>query len=123
MTHDQTNNTTDETEEARTARIRELNDRFRTGAGGAGQVLITAGIEGLGPDKARAVYEAVQRFDDFTADNDPYGEHDFGAFDLDGRKIFWKIDTYDLSMTMMSPDPADPAVTRRVLTIMLASEY
>ncbi len=65
----------------------------------------------------------MRDFEDFTADNDPYGEHDFGAFQLGGEKLFWKIDYYDLALEMGSPDPADPAVTRRILTIMLAEEY
>jgi hypothetical protein len=59
----------------------------------------------------------------FTNDNDPYGEHDFGAFDVDGARLFWKIDYYDRSLSGGSPDPTDPAVTCRVLTIMLAWEY
>ena len=37
--------------------------------------------------------------------------------------VFWKIDAYDRTLEFGSDDPADPSVTRRVLTIMLASEY
>jgi hypothetical protein len=55
--------------------------------------------------------------------NDPYEEHDFGAFDADGQRVFFKIDYYDESLSYHSPDPADPAVTKRVITIMLAEEY
>ena len=58
--------------------------------------------------------------DGFTPRSDPYGEHDFDAFELDGRKLFWKIDIYDADERYGSPDPA---VTSRVLTIMLAEEY
>ena len=58
------------------------------------------------------------------AHNDPYNEHDFGAFSQEGvGKIFWKIDYYDAAMKYGSEDPADPTKTTRVLTIMLASEY
>ena len=62
-------------------------------------------------------------FDAFTDDNDPYGEHDFGAIDEGGVRCFWKIDNYDRATEMGSPDPADPAVTTRVLTVMRADEY
>ncbi len=62
-------------------------------------------------------------FNAFDKGNDPWGEHDFGAFAQDGEKLFWKIDAYDLSMTMGSPNPANEAVTVRVLTIMLSEEY
>ena len=65
----------------------------------------------------------MRTFDDFSEDNDPWGEHDFGSFEHNGRTINWKIDYYDLALRFHSPDAADPAVTRRVLTIMLAEEY
>ena len=65
----------------------------------------------------------VATFDDFNADNDPHGEHDFGSFDLAGDKFFWKIDYYDFTLEFGSDDPADPSKTTRVLTLMLAAEY
>jgi hypothetical protein len=61
--------------------------------------------------------------DSFTEDNDPHGEHDFGAFEHEGARIFWKIDYYAPDMEHGSENPADPKQTVRVLTIMLASEY
>jgi hypothetical protein len=103
-------------------KIRTLNDAFRRSFAG-GKVMMTAGIAAL-PDAAQAtVLDEVRTFDAFTADNDPHGEHDFGTFEVDGRKIFWKIDYYDAAMEFGSEDPADPSKTSRVLTIMLASEY
>lgn len=104
------------------SRIRELNDLFRTCFIG-GRVLITEGVSALGQDFTSECVEAVQRFAYFTADNDPYGEHDFGCVTVQGRKVFWKIDYYDLDCHYGSECPADPAQTTRVLTIMLASEY
>ena len=83
----------------------------------------TTGIAALPADDQAAILRRVFEFDDFDAENDPYGEHDFGAFDHKGDRIFWKIDYYDLRMKYGSPDPSDPRVTKRILTIMLASEY
>ena len=70
-----------------------------------------------------AIREEVERFNAFTADNDPNGERDFGAFTIEGKKVFWKIDYYAPDMAHGSEDPADPKQTVRVLTIMLAEEY
>ena len=107
---------------ARTARIRELNDAFRKTFSG-GKVVMTASVAAL-PDMVRAnALLEVTRFDQFTPDNDPHGEHDFGAFEDGGTKFFFKIDYYDRSLNAGSEDPADPSVTARVLTLMLADEY
>ena len=103
-------------------KIRELNDHARQHFVGC-RVVITAGIQSLGDASVAAVLRAVQTYDRFTADNDPYGEHDFGSFTYEGHTVFWKWDYYDLDFSMHSPDAADPAVTARVLTIMLAEEY
>lgn len=103
-------------------RIQELNDAFRRTMLG-GRFILTVGIRSLGSDKVSQIVRSVQAYNTFTPDNDPYGEHDFGALDLDGQKIFWKIDYYDRTLNFGSEDPADPAITTRVLTIMLASEY
>jgi Protein of unknown function (DUF3768) len=35
----------------------------------------------------------------------------------------FKIDYYDNDLNFHSPDPADPTVTERIITIMLADEY
>ena len=59
----------------------------------------------------------------FDRDDDPYGEHDFGALTVAGVRLLWKVDYYDAAMTGGSPDPADPSVTTRVLTVMLAHEW
>lgn len=83
----------------------------------------TSGVAALPPEDQSAIREKVERFNTFTEDNDPHGERDFGAFDHNGVKIFWKIDYYDLTLSMGSEDPSDPKQTVRVLTVMLASEY
>jgi hypothetical protein len=68
-------------------------------------------------------FAAIAAFNSFTADNDPYREHDFGAIEISGTKLFFKIDAYDRDLQYGSPDPADPELTVRVLTVMLAEEY
>ena len=103
-------------------KIRELNDAFRTTMTG-GRVMLTAGVDALPSDVKAMVIRRVATFSEFTADNDPHAEHDFGRFDLAGRKFFFKLDYYDLAMEFGSEDPADPSKTTRVLTIMLAEEY
>lgn len=82
-----------------------------------------AGICALPPKEQSAIRLKVETFDAFTPDNDPHGERDFGAFEHNGERIFWKIDYFDTTMTMASENPSDPKLTVRVLTIMLGSEY
>lgn len=103
--------------------IARLNDTLRT-TFLTGSVVLTTGIRAL-PDQMQAeIITRVRTYDRFTPDDDPYGEHDFGAFEIEGAgRVFWKIDYYDLSLCFGSADPADPKQTRRVLTIMLAEEY
>ena len=103
-------------------RIRALNDDFRRTFVG-GMIMITSGVEAMPVEQRRALLAQVRAFDAFTDDNDPHGEHDFGAIDEGGVRYFWKIDYYARATEMGSPDPADPAVTTRVLTIMRADEY
>ena len=105
---------------ARTQRIRQLNDQARQTLTGC-RVLVTPGVRAL--DATVAILGMVQQYSDFTPDNDPYGEHDFGSFRFQDETIFWKVDYYDLDLTMHSPDAAEPEVTSRVLTVLLGSEY
>ena len=103
--------------------IKTLNDNFRKTFTG-GQVLLTAGIDSMDAEDVANIMLLVQNFNDFTPDNDPYGEHDFGSFMYNGNKIFWKIDYYDRFNThFASENPANPDITKRILTIMLAEEY
>ena len=105
-----------------TARVAALIDTLRRTLRG-GRVMISAGVLALPEATRAAVLAAVQGFDAFNADNDPHDEHDFGALAVGGRRCFWNIDAYDRDLRGHSPDPADPAVTIRVLTVMLAEEY
>ena len=105
-----------------TQRIRELNDELRHHLIGGGAV-ITPGVAALGQEAVERIVQTIAAFDDFCHANDPHEEHDFGSFEAEGETIFFKIDYYDKQLQMHSPDPADPSVTERVITIMLASEY
>jgi hypothetical protein len=103
-------------------KITELNDLFRkTGIGG--RFMITSGVNAMGAEFVARVSKAVREFDAFTPDSDPYRQHDFGSIELDGHKVFWKIDCYDKECRYGSEDPSDPSKTTRILTIMFAEEY
>jgi hypothetical protein len=106
----------------RVNRIRKLNDELRSTFLG-GKIVVTSGVAALEPTLRLQLLAAVRSFDAFSADNDPHGEHDFGAIEIEGQTFFFKIDYYDRSLTLHSPDAADPAVTARVLTLMCAYEY
>ena len=102
--------------------IATLNDTFRKTFTG-GQVFLTAGIDSMSSEDKANIVSLVQNFDNFTPDNNPYSENDFGSFDYKDEKILWEIDYYDLNNQYMSENPANPDITNRVLTIMLAEEY
>jgi hypothetical protein len=105
-----------------TDRIRTLNDAFRTSLIG-GSVMVTRAVAALGTEAQREILAALRCYAEFDADNDPYGEHDFGRITVQGQEILFKIDYYDQSLTLHSPDPSDPAITHRVMTVMLAEDY
>jgi len=111
------------TKQSRAKRIADLNDKFRKSLVTGGRTYMTAGVNAKGTEFVAKALIKVIAFDDFTADNDPHGEHDFGSFELEGEKLFWKIDYYDLAGEFGSEDPTDPKKTLRVLTVMLAEEY
>ncbi len=108
--------------EQRIARIRELNDQFRT-TGLGGLITLTHGVSSLGAAAVEQIVTKVRTFTAFTTDNDPYGEHDMGGIQHDGHRLFWKMDYYDKALEGGSEDPSNPEITIRVLTIMLVSEY
>ena len=103
-------------------KIRQLNDQLRKTFIG-GKVLLTASVYKLDDNDRNELLRQVREFDNFTEDNDPYGEHDFGAINFQDDTYFWKIDYYDIDYNYLSPDTSDPNVTNRVLTIMRGDEY
>lgn len=104
-------------------RIRELNDRFRREGVGNGSVVITPGVLARGQTIMQKAVEAIESFDDFKDENDPWGEHDFGVVEVEGERVFWKFDYYSPDLCAGSDNPANEGLTHRVLTIMLTSEY
>lgn len=98
------------------------NDNFRKYLS-QGTLVLTQGIRSNTPDDLKEIIIKVRTFDTFDENNDPYNEHDFGAFDYKGKRIFWKIDYYDQEFLYLSPDVSNPRVTNKVLTIMYAEEY
>jgi hypothetical protein len=107
---------------ANTDAIRKLNDQLRRDFR-QGVAVMTSGVMALGADAIERIIQTVATFDEFDEGNDPYRERDFGSFGVDGETVFFKISYYDKRLEMHSPDPTDPTVTTRVLTIMLAEEY
>lgn len=98
------------------------NDDFRKHLS-KGTLVLTQGIRSNAPEDIQAIITQVRTFDKFDENNDPYNEHDFGAFDYKGKKVFWKIDNYDRKFLYLSPDVCNPKLTNKVLTIMYADEY
>ena len=111
----------------RAATIAALNDALRRepGTGEHGRIMMTRGVSELGIPFTMQALAKLKAFDAFTQDNDPYGEHDFGSCELEGQKLFWKIDYFEKGSDYMAgaETPDDRATTDRVLTIMLAEEY
>ncbi|BDL41831.1 DUF3768 domain-containing protein [Methylorubrum sp. GM97] len=103
-------------------RVAALNDILRRSLSG-GTLVLTAGIVALGRERQQVILDTIAAFDRFDADNDPHGEHDFGALEAAGEWVMFKIDCFDRSGRFAWPDPADTSVTTRVLTVMLAGEY
>jgi hypothetical protein len=105
-----------------TATIRHLNDQLRQNPQ-TGIAVITPGVAALAQEAVQQIFRTISIYDDFCHENDPHEEHDFGAFEANGHKVLFKIDYFDKHLNAHSPDPSDPVITERVITIMLAEEY
>jgi hypothetical protein len=88
-----------------------------------GQFVMTCGVAALGIDAQLELTRRVVAFDGFNADSDPQGWHEMGVIEFDDTTVWFKIDLYDTDYTYGSPEPSDPTQTRRILTLLLPSEY
>ena len=113
---------TSKSETQRRQKIRELNDALRR-HGTGGRIVMTAGIQALGQAAVNEIINKVRAFNNFTKDNDPWGEHDCALLTVSGNRIMYKIDYFDRDLQYASSDPADALKTCRVMTILLAEEY
>lgn len=104
------------------ARIRVLNDLLRQHHTG-GRIFLSHGVTALGRSGISWALREIAAYDNFRPENDPYNEHDFGSVEVAGRRLFWKIEYYDRTMTAGAENPADPNTCTRVMTVMLAEEY
>lgn len=129
MTNEPTANQAD-----KASTIAALNDAMRRNIHrpqGYNQIVVTAGISAMIGDatqwtayrRQRALLRLVMEYDDFSEGNNPHGERDFGSFEWEETRCYWKIDYYDPKLEWGANDPADPAQTARVLTILRADEY
>ncbi len=82
--------------------IRALNDELRQYLLG-GIAVITPGIAALGQAAVELIVKTISVYDDFCHENDPYEEHDFGAFDAEVRAFSSKstISTKPCSTTRL----------------------
>lgn len=106
----------------RQSRIAELNDALRCNGEG-GEIFVTRSLHAMGPAFVARALALVRALDRFEPDNDPYCEHDFGVVRVEGDTVYFKIDYYDREKAGASPDPSNPSVTTRVMTLMLADDY
>ena len=105
--------------------IAAQNDLFRqTFDPTMGRVTVTQTVYALPEKTKHFLFLQVQDYTDFKPDgNDDYCEHDFGIINLDGGTYYFKIDYYDKSYEKGSENPANPAVTNRLLMIMARQDY
>jgi len=104
------------TSKNRQAKIAKLNDEHRQNIPKT-RTYVSQQVSNLPIMKLAKLFYLVKNFNTFNKDNDPHREHDLGKVILDGESYFWKIDYYDKSLEYGSPDPTNPAVTERILTI------
>jgi hypothetical protein len=106
--------------------LAQANDGFRKALGRSadypGRTVLTQGVAALPAPAVFAALNAIAEVDAFTADDDPYGEHDFGSIKTGGLKLFWKVDYFADSDCAFAAEAPETGCFR-VMTVMLADEY
>ncbi len=103
-------------------KITELNDLLRD-TFLTWRIVFTHAVASTSEEEREEIITKVREFNNFTPDNDPCGEHGFGAFIVNNEKYFWKIGYYNIDMSAGSENPGDQNQTTRVLTIMRTDEF
>ncbi len=113
--------------------VAQQNDLFRQNLGPClwqtslldGRAYCTVGVASLGDGAIKRILKAVREYDTFDPDNDPTRERDFGRIEIEGvpEPVYWKIDVYDTDERYGADDRSQPSACKRVLTVMLATEY
>jgi Protein of unknown function (DUF3768) len=105
-----------------TERIRALNDALRRNLPN-GHAVLTAGVAALGPEAVARIVKTDRGLRRFLPGQRPIRRARFWGPRNRRRGDLFKIDYFDKTLTHHSPDPSDPSVTERVITMMLAEEY
>ena len=113
---------------SRAETVARLNDRARLGFDRSARIVITRTClasfsTGDSASAILAQAELLNAMRKHAFDNDAHGERDFGEFQVRERRVWFKIDYYDLALEYGSNDPSDASKTRRVITIMLPEDY
>ena len=117
------------------ARIAAQNDAFRRAVttcppgipmpeGLRGRVVFTQAVAARGlPFQLQCLLE-IAAITAFEPENDPEGWHDFGAIEVRGERVWFKLDLYsDERMEWGSDRPDDPSLTYRVMTVLFPSDW
>jgi hypothetical protein len=108
----------------RRIKIQQLNDRLRkTLPRTQDMILILGDLRNEDYPIQMRAYQLARAFDAFTEENDPHGEHDCASFQMHNERVMFKIDYLDQNLKFHSPDPADPDITRRVMSLFYARDY
>lgn len=106
--------------------IAEQNDYFRQQppeSEGFGRWLCSGSVNAQGLEFVLECFRAVKAYDVFTKENDPFGSHEMGFMEVQGQKVWWKIDLYNLAYDGGATMPTSLADTRRVLTVFFPSDH